>query len=190
MNTLRTMAVLLLLFVPLIASAQELDADTYLERARAALKAGEFEDAEKAATQGLALEKTFALYCNLGVAQEKLKKIEAALASFKACERVASDSTGAKAKKAANYAARAMTEMEAELRLTKREYLITSTPTSAFFTWVRKKTGCTPHHTECGYPLARTCWSSNPPTFRKKRSWKRASRDRHIRSRSFWGAKQ
>jgi hypothetical protein len=73
MGICSAIALIVLLSIPLPATGQSLDVNTYLERARAALRAGQFEDAAKAAKQGLALKKTFALYCNLGVAQVKLK---------------------------------------------------------------------------------------------------------------------
>jgi len=119
-----------MLCCPLMGRAQEASVDTHLERSRAALRDGDYKTAAAAARQGLKAKKDYRLYCNLGMASEKLGHRETALRAWRSCRKSAPKSAARARSTALDHA----NAIEKALRTSKREYRILSTPKGATFT--------------------------------------------------------
>jgi|GEM_PF-5769136 hypothetical protein len=123
-----------LLTWPTMVSAEPPTFETYLQQARQAIDAQEYDKAAEAARKGLALKEDYRLRCNLASATEQLGQRVTALNAWRTCgklaARMAQDEGAARAQAFANIHAK---DIEKTLRRTRRETRIESTPNRATF---------------------------------------------------------
>jgi len=123
-----------MLIWPAVVAAEPPTLETYLQQARQAMDAQEYEKAATAARKGLALQEDYRLRCNLASATEQLGQLVTALNAWRSCGKLAArmgqDEGAARAQAFAKIHAK---DIEKTLQKTRRETRIESTPTGATF---------------------------------------------------------